>query len=542
MIRYRLMWPLFVVCSMAPAISAVAVAATGSAIPDISRQVDSRIDRALAEAGVVAAPEAGEANLIRRLMLDLAGRIPTTAEVQAYTASKAPDKRVQLIDRLLGSGEFLAHQENEFDTLLMYGTSGNLRQYLSAALKQRRGWDRIFRELVAARGDTADTKGSDEFLKARAKDTDRLTNDVSMLFFGVNISCTQCHDHPLVDEWKQDHFYGLKSFFNRTFLNGTFLAERDYGLVTYKTPSGQERTARLMFLSGVRPSEPAAAEPSNEQKKQESKQLKEWADKKLAPPPPKFSRRSLLVDAALRTDQNRFFARSIVNRLWYRLMGYGLVMPLDQLQAENTASHPELLDWLSQDLVDHGYDLTRTMRGLVLSKTYARSSRWRQGERPDPSLFAVAQVRPLSPMQLAASLRIAAADPATLAAATRPADIARRIESLVSGARGLARLFDMPQDNFQIGATEPLLFSNGAPIANELLADGGDRLIGRLKQLRSPREQVDTAYWAVLSRQPNNDECALAADYLGQRSSRPIDGLQQVVWALMSSAEFRFNY
>src|SRR6185437_3014953 len=138
--------------------------------------------------------------------------------------------------------------------------SASLREYLSVAIRENRGWDQIFRDLMLAREDAGGARGSDQFLKARAKDTDRLTNDVSMLFFGVNISCTQCHDHPLVDEWKQDHFYGLKSFFNRTFLNGTFLAERDYGLVTYKTPEGEDRNAPLMFLTGARPQEPATAE------------------------------------------------------------------------------------------------------------------------------------------------------------------------------------------------------------------------------------------------------------------------------------------
>src|SRR5438876_884101 len=75
------------------------------------------------------------------------------------------------------------------------------------------------------------TKGSSEFIKARVSDIDRLTNDVSVLFFGVNVSCAQCHDHPLVNAWKQDHFYGMKSFFARTFDNGGFLAEREFGPV-----------------------------------------------------------------------------------------------------------------------------------------------------------------------------------------------------------------------------------------------------------------------------------------------------------------------
>lgn len=536
----RLTLSLAVCCAWSAVVfAAERVAPAPSSLAEL---IDQQVDRALAADDVKPVPLADDANLVRRLTLDLAGRIPTTDEVQSFVASTEPDKKQRLIERLFGSPEFLAHQVNEFDALLMFGTSGNLREYLTAAFTDGRGWDRIFTELMYTGPEAEKTKGAEQFLKARVKDTDRLTNDVSVLFFGVNISCTQCHDHPLVDEWKQAHFYGLKSFFNRTFENGGFVAEREYGLVSYKTPKGEDRQASLMFLTGAKPEEPATIELTNDQKKAETKQLKEWADKKVAPPSPKFSRRAQLVEVALKSGENKFFARSIVNRIWYRLMGYGLVMPLDQLEQENTASHPELLDRLANELVEHHYDLTRVVRGIVSSKTYARSSRWSDGDRPDASLFACAQVRPLSPLQLSASLRIATDDPKLLASSSQPAAAAKRLESLVTDSRGMASLFDMPQDNFQIGTTEPLLFSNAARIESELLVDRGDRLVGRLKQLSTPTEQVNAACWAVLSRAPTQEEMTALVNYLKQRQDRPVVGLQQVVWALVSSAEFRFNY
>ncbi len=102
-----------------------------------------------------------------------------------------------------------------------------------------------------------------------------------------------------------------------------------------------------------------------------------------------------------------------MNRIWHRLFGQGLVMPLDQMHSANPPSHPELLAWLARDLADHGYDLKRLIRGLVLSRAYARGSRWEGSEPPRPSLFAVALVRPLTPMQLATSLRLATVDPAS---------------------------------------------------------------------------------------------------------------------------------
>jgi hypothetical protein len=524
------------------ALPAVTVAAAEMLPPDkpIHEVVDHYVRLGLQEAGVMAAPQADEANFVRRVTLDLVGRIPTVFEVKAYLESTDPNKRVQLVDRLMQSPEFAAHQVNELDTLLMYGSSGSLREYLAKAVAEHRPWDRIFRELVAGNGENAELKGADQFLKVRAKDSDRLTNDVSMLFFGVNISCTQCHDHPLVSDWKQDHFYGLKSFFNRTFENGGFLAERDYGTVSFKTPQGEDRNAKLMFLSGTVLDEPKVEEPNNADKKKESEQLKEWAQKKVSPPPPKFSRRALLLDVALRPGENRFFARAIANRLFYRLLGYGLVMPVDQMHSENPPSHPELLDWLERDMIAGGFDLPRLIRGLVLSETYSRSSRWDNGDRPEASLFAVANIRPLTSFQYAAALRLATHDPEALG--PTPEELRRKIEGLVNSSRSLSSSFDMPQDNFQVSATESLFFSNGDKIVKELLVDGNDRLLGRLKQTIDAKSQIDMAIWTVLSRAPTEEETKLLEAYLSQRSERPADALSQMVWALLSGAEFRFNY
>src|SRR5207253_2139784 len=139
-----------------------------------------------------------------------------------------------------------------------------------------------------------------------------------------NISCAQCHDHPLAKDWKQDHFYGLKSFLARTYENGGFIGERDYGLVSYLTPKGEQRQAKLMFLSGRIVDEPKRDEPDGKAKKSEQEELKKRADKKQPPPKPSFSRREKLVEIALTSDGRDMFARSIVNRLWARLFGYGL--------------------------------------------------------------------------------------------------------------------------------------------------------------------------------------------------------------------------
>src|SRR5262249_7323307 len=158
-------------------------------------------------------------------------------------------------------------------------------------------------------------------------------------------------------------------------------------------------------------------------------------NKKEAPPPAKNSARAKLADVALQPEQREFFARSIVNRVSARLIGFGIVNPLDQMHSANPPSHPELLEWLARDTIEHGYDLNRLTRGIVLSRVYGRGSRL-DGDAPRSNLFAVAKVRPLSPLQLAASMRIATTDPVTFGADLKGDEFEKRIESLESSAGG----------------------------------------------------------------------------------------------------------
>jgi hypothetical protein len=503
----------------------------------LEQVVDHYVDARIQEAGIQAAGPADDANFIRRLTLDLAGRIPTFEETQTFLTCTKPDKRVELVERLMSSPAFVRHQATEFDTMLMNGTRGSVRPYLLTALAEGRSWDRIYRDLMLPDENDPKLKSAAEFLRQRVRDLDKLTAEVSAVFFGVNVSCARCHDHPLVADWKQDHFFGMKSFFNRTYLSGGRLAERETGLVKFKTTKGVERQARLMFLTGKVVETDTLKESPGETKKSK----KTSAKAEPAPVQPKFSARTELVKLSLQPGEREFFARSIANRVWHRFFGYGLVMPLDQMHSENAPSHPELLDWLACDLIEHQYDLRRLIRGLVLSRAYGRDSLWDKGETPQPTLFAVARVRPLTPMQLAMSLRLAVTDPQTLPGIARTEETDKRLQGLESSAGSLARLFEQPGDDFQVGVSEALLFSNGPAIEKDVLADASDRLLNRLKQLKND-EAIALAVRTILCRPPRDEERKLLGDYLKQRADRPAEARRQMVWALLTGTEFRFNY
>ncbi|MFP6763217.1 MAG: DUF1553 domain-containing protein, partial [Planctomycetaceae bacterium] len=486
--------------------------------------------------------------LLRRLLLDLAGRIPTTAEARQFVEQPSETKRRDLVDRLLASPDFAYHHRNELDQELLPKNRGDgeFRKYLLWATQQNRTWNRMFQDMVIGDESDENQKAAMQFLRTRAGNIDDLTNDTSILFFGVNVSCAQCHDHPLADDWKQDHYFGMQSFFSRTYLTKSkTLAEKFYGDVKFKTTSGIEKLAQFMFLNGSVVDEPEKTFSADERKKfdEEVKQLQK--DDKAKPRMPDFSPRSQLVQLALNEDGSSFFAKNIANRVWNRMFGRGIVDPPDQLHSGNPASHPELLDWLAQDLRTHGYDLKRLIRGIALSETYSRSSRWeKDSEPPDQYLFAFAAPRILTPRQYAISLFIAARNPPHWEQwPTRPPeDWVKERERLEQRTDSWYRMFEPPTANYQVPVDEALLFSNSSQIRDDLLRDSGERLLGHLAGIDDRSEAIDAAFWAILSRPPATDEKLTISKFLESRLEDTSGAMKQVLWALITGPEFRFNY
>jgi len=530
------------------------VSTSGAELPSadlpIEQVIDQFIQKRLDSEKLTAAPQADDTNLLRRLTLDVAGRIPTAVEAQAHVANTSPAKRIELVDRLLASPDFVWHQRNEFDRMLLPNkpNDGEFRKYLLWAVKENRPWDAMFRDMLV--GDEADEnrKPALTFIKSRARELDDMLNDTAITFFGVNVTCAKCHDHPLTPDWKQHHYFGMASFFSRTYLTKkNLLAERPFGEVKFKSKRKDdtkgEQTAKFQFLTGSVIDEPVV-ERSEEDKKKIEEVIKASLQKDDAPPPekPAFSPREKLVEIALRAEDNSFFARNIINRTWDRFFGRGLVHPVDQLHSANAPSHPELLDWLTRDLVAHNYDLKRLIRGIVLSQAYSRSSEWTAGSLPpDASLFAVAKVKPLAPRQYSLSLLIAANNPTQWPAFDQAEQWASRREQLENASNGWAGQFEMPGESFQVAVDEALLFNNSKRIEDEFLRDSGDRIVGYLKSLSDNQQVIDAAVQAICSRPPRDDERATLDEFLKSRSDRVV-ALRQLVWVLLTGPEMRFSY
>ncbi len=535
------------------AVAVVALGAVGSAAgaeellaPDrpIAQVIDHYVDLKLQKAKIAPAPPADPATFVRRLYLDLAGRIPTPAEARDFVNSTDPQRQEKLIRELLAAPEFIRHNATEFDAFLRNDNAdgGSVRGYLLKAFQENRPWDRMFRELVGA-AETPDPAKPDQYVTKRLKDRDALTRDISSVFFGLNISCAQCHRHPYIKSLTQDYFFGMREFFATSYeFQGNLLDRKFTKPAEFKAKDGKTQPVSMMFLDGKtvameRETVPDLAKAIAEESKLIEQFSKNYAKAKELPPSATFRPRVKLAELGLAAESRDMFARAMVNRLWHRFHGYGLVMRVDQMHANNTPSHPELLQWLTRDFVEHKYDLKRLIGGLVASRTYARSSQWKDDERPAPELFAVAVLRPLTPAQWAMSFSLAN-NPALIKPEKTLELREKSLAAAESQSKGLEALIEYPREDMQIPITESMKLSNDPAILKSM----GGPLLATLMKSKDHRQQIEESTWAVLSRAPAVEDYELFEAYLEKRKDRPAAGLQQMIWTLINSPEFRFNH
>ncbi len=527
-------------------------------VRQVSEQIDRTIDAALKQQGIEPAPRAEEVELHRRLYLDLLGRIPTPEELQSFLEDKSDAKVEALIERLLVHEEMPLHWRRVIDrwlneSLLERPAGGDeFLDWLAAELARNRGWDALARDLLLPPLEPAESRAASYFLASRLsggdrqEQLDRVTSAVASGLFGVQLQCAKCHDHPYVVEWQQDHYYGLTAFLGRTqtakIENATVLSEKAEGEVTFVTNSKQERTAKLLFLDGHVIEEPAPPEDRNK-----------WYSKgeKGAPDAPYFSRRQALVEYAIAPERPAF-KRSIANRVWRELMGRGLVEPVDQIHSENKASHPELLELLAEDSAASGFDLRRLMAAILHSRAYQRSSRWVSEERPPAENYTTAIIKPLSPHQLAVSLAQATGQLDALSAKLEREKEKRKLDRVDTFAVRAA--FERERDygsflerfrnegsEFQANASQALFLTyNNATQA--MLRPNPGSLTARMVETNNAGEAARLAWLSVLSREPSAEELELAGAALGDTEKLDPTLCGDLVWALFTSAEFRFNH
>lgn len=316
-----------------------------------------------------------DADFIRRASLDLNGVTPSGVETKTFLDDAAPDKRTKLIERLINSPRFARHLANTFDLMLMerrgdaHVPAAEWQKYLYESFLANKPFDQLVREIIEADGIDPATRPRAKFFLERTAEPNLVTRDIGRVFFGRDLQCAQCHDSPLVDDFRQTEYYGLQAFVARTVmfndeqLKKQVLGEKAEGEAAFTSVFTKESgmsSPRIPFGAFVEdPALPIGEEYAVRP-----------ADK--VRPVPKHSRRAKLAEAVTSTS-NPQFSRNLANRLWAMMLGRGIVHPLDLHHSDNPPSNPELLDLLTSEIAAMKFDVRSMLREIALTQTYQRS-------------------------------------------------------------------------------------------------------------------------------------------------------------------------
>ncbi|MEQ1829424.1 MAG: DUF1549 domain-containing protein [Pirellula sp.] len=480
---------------------------------------------------------------LRRVFLDLVGRIPRASESRAFLAETHSKKREELIDTLLASDEHAEHFAEILDALLIGRTDvEQIRrrtkalwlEYLKRSVLENRPWNEFARETILARPADQRFKGASWYVYSRNNKPQDIAESVSKDFFGVRIDCAQCHDHPLSSEIEQRHYWGLVAFFNRSknveTADGPSVSESAIGgFSEFANLQGQSQPNELVYLGDRKVDEDRPAKDVKEEDRDELYVSTQGASLKV----PKFSRREQFVEKIL--NEHPLMASAVVNKLWGWMMGRGLVHPVDTIDSYHPASHPGLLDWLARDFKHSGYNVRRLIKSLAMTRAYQLSSA--QTKVVDPQWFSSALPKPLTAEMLQRSFLVALEPTET-----------ERWNSLESRAEFAKAFPDVLAEESIANVSQGLLLTNGVSL-NELVSVKHSEL---LKGIRSDLEHnkatspIETAikpmFERLFGRLPDVDEANRCEAYLTERSDRLDQAIEGIAWALLTSSEFRFNH
>jgi mono/diheme cytochrome c family protein len=489
----------------------------------VTQAIDTLIAEGWQQRKVKPAPEVDDRTWCRRIYLDLVGRICTPTELQTFLGAPEDSKREALVDRLLASDEYPVRMRELWDYFLMGRPKRERTEdqrkkngwwaYLENGFRNNRPWNDMVHAILVARPAGPEDQGASWFLYERRDDYQAIAEAVAPVVYGTKINCAQCHDHPLAREIKQAHYWGLVVAYNRckNVEGGSNVAESAVGgFVNFTNLKKESQPAVITLLSGGTIKEDRPAADQKEEDRDDN-----YVDPKAKARVPKFSRRAAFADAA--TQDNPLLARAFVNRMWSALLGRGIVQPADEMNARNAPSHPELLDWLAQDFATNKYDVRREVKGIVLSRVYALGS----AEAP-PETFAGAIERSLSAEQLARSWRIAAGLP--------PQDDDLRRATITALPDVLPKDYNATYQQAQ--------FLANSSVISEILKPKPASTITRLTAMRDPTVRVREAFLATYDRLPDAEEAGQAKAFLKARSKRPLEADRDLLWAMMTSAEF----
>jgi hypothetical protein len=477
-------------------------------------------------ASVTPAAPASDAEFLRRVYLDLTGRIPTVPQVRAFLADDSADRRAALIDELLETPEYAAHRANQWRRFLLpegvdlgrFGGTAVFERWLREQFAANVSYDVLVTRLLLACGRVNET-GPVLYYTALELKPEEIATSTARSFLGTRLDCAQCHDHPF-DHWTQDEFWGYAAFFAQISRPDAEMENVSTVLRVIDANKGEVTLPETETV--VPPSFPfpiaeiAAISEST------------GADGLTADDP---SRRSQLA-SWLTSPENPYFAQATVNRVWSQLFGRGFVEPVDDMGGHNAATLPRLLDELADYFTRTGFDLRQLTRAVTHCRAYQLSSATENDDLMSELLFARMGIKVLSAEQLYDCLAVVTLENSDDADRAR-VDFLRKVRTSSGGSR-----------DYEAGIPQALTLMNGARMARAT----DPAASGLLRSLEAPfytdTDRIETLYLATLSRPPGDVERASFTDYVATATSG--DARRQaygdLLWALLNCAEFTLNH
>lgn len=486
-------------------------------------------------------PLCNDSEFIRRAFLDATGTLPTPEEVQKFLADRSADKRDRLIDALLERTEYVDYWSYKWSDLMLITTKRlpqpavwSFYQWVRQSVADNKPWDRFAREVLTVNGSTLQNGSANYFLLH--KDVTDLTEATSVKFLGMSITCARCHNHPL-EKWTQDQYWSLANLFARVGLKN---GDRPGDVIVQSLPEGDV----------LHPRRGVAMMPTP-------------LDGKPLPLDSVVDRRRYFVDW-LTSEDNPYFARALVNRVWRNFLGRGLVEAEDDIRQTNPPSNAELLDALAQEFVAKGYDVKQLIGTIMRSATYQRSSLALPGNSGDDRYYSHYLIRRLpAEVILDAYSQVTGVPTAFTQIKSGGSDSVAAYTGYPLGTRALQLpdskvvsqfldAFGRPDrsqacscDRQADSSVGQALHVNNGQTLNDKLRAKNCRIEAWSSEQVADAEAVRRVYMLGLSREPTAAELRKFTGFLAEAATdgktNRREALEDLFWAVLTSKEFLFN-
>lgn len=487
--------------------------------------IDTHVNAKLRRMKTLPSELCTDAEFLRRVSLDLTSIAPTSDQVRAFLADprESRTKRAAKITELIDSPGFVDHWTLKWSDLLMSNRKfikekgvWAFRNWIRSSIALEKPYDEFAYELMTASGSANENPPANYFRVAR--EPKLLMENMTQVFLGTRFMCAQCHDHPF-ERWTQNNYYQLSAFFADVGRKPG-ITDGDEIIYTLNAPLTVTNISTGQAVEAVFPFEHDGIDKSLTDRRQ---QLGQW----------------------LTSKENPYFAKSLVNRYWSYFMGQGIIDPVDDIRSSNPPTNPELLDALTDDFINHGFDLKRLVELVVSSHTYQRTYRSNEWNVNDTVNYSHALPRRLAAEQLYDTIIAATGAPRNIPGV--PAGFrAGQLPDPQIGLKFLDMFGRAPRESpcecersAKVSLGQTLNLVNGPTIANSIIHPQG--LIARLASEKADNGKIiESIYLSVLCRFPTEDEMKNSEQFFTEVGA-PTEAAQDLMWALINSSAFLFN-